>query len=809
MKNKKETKGKVNNKKKNKIPKTVQQSIPYLYVYPEDGIIETSQGVYTKQYYLSDINYQIAKIQEQEDMFNKYGELLNSFDSNIKIQICINNKNINEDSFRDETLLKEQGDSLDKYRREYNEMLLKKISEGKNQTKREKYLTVSVPAKSYDAACSIFSKLDGEIESNIKRIGDAESHPLSTEKRLEILHDIYNLGCEGDFGAKVNNRGKEVLGFSYENMAKQGLNTKDCIAPKSLSFNRKHMEIGDKYARALYLKSLPTYLSDVFLSELTDNEFNMITSINLENVPQDRALKIIRNQMININANMIDKQKKASKSGYSPDLISPELKKSQEEANELLQDLVSRNQKMFLMTFTCVIFADTLEELDRYTDIIQTVGRKFLCTMEVLNYQQEAAFNSSLPLANNLLSVKRTLTTESTAVFMPFVSQELQHAKGFYYGLNAVSHNLILFDRKTQKNCNGFILGTPGAGKSFSAKREMLNVLLNTNDDVIVIDPEREYGPMSDMLGGSIVRIATGSKYHINPLDMDADYADEDNPITLKADFLLSVCEVVLGGRYGLTPVQKSIIDRCCHLVYKDYVATFDEEKHKFDDRKIPTLLDFQNVLEAQPEREAREIAIALEQYTRGSADIFAHKTNVDLDNRFIVYDIHDVSNNIKTLAMLVVLDNVWNRIIENRKKGRRTWFYIDEIYLLFNNEVSANFLRQLFKRARKWGGVPTGITQNVEDLLLSDTARSMISNCEFIQMLSQSTIDRQELEALLNISPSQSSYITNRNPGEGLLFVGKALVPFVDKFPKNTELYKAMTSKPDEMGLSSFLCKF
>lgn len=800
MKNKKETKNKVNNKKKNKIPKTVQQSIPYLYVYPDDGIIETSQGIYTKQYYLSDINYQIAKIQEQEDMFNKYGELLNSFDSNVKIQICINNKNINEESFRDETLLKEQGDSLDKYRREYNEMLIKKISEGKNQTKREKYLTVSVPAKSYDAACSIFSKLDGEIESNIKRIGDAESHPLSTENRLEILHDIYNLGCEGDFGAKVNNRGKEVIGFSYENMARQGLTTKDCIAPKSLSFSRKHMEIGDKYARALYLKNLPTYLSDVFLSELTDNEFNMITSINLENVPQDRALKIIRNQMININANMIDKQKKASKSGYSPDLISPELKKSQEEANELLQDLVSRNQKMFLMTFTCVIFADTLEELDRYTDIIQTVGRKFLCTMEVLNYQQEAAFNSSLPLANNTLSVKRTLTTESTAVFMPFVSQELQHAKGFYYGLNAVSHNLILFDRKTQKNCNGFILGTPGAGKSFSAKREMLNVLLNTNDDVIVIDPEREYGPMADMLGGSIVRIATGSKYHINPLDMDADYADEDNPITLKADFLLSVCEVVLGGRYGLTPVQKSIIDRCCHLVYKDYVSTFDEQKHKFDDRKIPTLLDFQNVLEAQPEREAREIAIALEQYTRGSADIFAHKTNVDLDNRFIVYDIHDVSNNIKTLAMLVVLDNVWNRIIENRKKGRRTWFYIDEIYLLFNNEVSANFLKQLFKRARKWGGVPTGITQNVEDLLLSDTARSMISNCEFIQMLSQSTIDRQELEALLNISPSQSSYITNRNPGEGLLFVGKALVPFVDKFPKNNELYKAMTSKPDEI---------
>lgn len=798
MKKKSDT-NKKTKKKKIVIPKTVQQSIPYLYVYPDDGIIETSQGIFTKSYYLSDINYQIAKQEEQEDMFLKYGELLNSFDSNVKIQICINNKNINQDEFKEETLLSEQGDNLDIYRREYNDMLLKKISEGKNKTKREKYFTVSVPAKDYESACSIFSKLDGEIESNVKRIGDAEANPLSSEERLEILHDIYNLGHEGDFGSRGSNRGHEVIGFTFENMKKQGITTKDCIAPESMSFRRKDMEIGDKYARALYVKNLPSYLSDNFLAELTANDFNMITSINLENVRQDKALKIIRNQMVNINSNMIDKQKKASRSGYSPDLISPELKKSQDEANELLQDLTSRNQKMFLMTLTCVIFADSLEDLDRYTDLIQTTGRKYLCTMEVLNYQQEAAFNSTLPLANNQLSVKRTLTTESTAIFMPFVSQELMQSQGFYYGLNAVSRNLILFDRTKQKNCNGFILGTPGSGKSFSAKREMLNVLLNTNDDVIVIDPEREYGPMAKMLGGSIVRIASGSKYHINPLDMDVDYADEDDPITLKSDFLLSVCEVVLGGRYGLTPTQRSIIDRCCRLVYQEYLQSYNESTRKYDDSKVPTLIDFYNVLNAQQEREAKEIAVSLEMYTTGSLDVFAHHTNVDVDNRFIIYDIKDVGS-LKTMTMLIVLDSIWNRIIQNRKKGKRTWFYIDEIYLLFTNETSASFLKQLYKRARKWNGVPTGITQNVEDLLLSDTARSMLSNCEFIQMLNQAPLDRAELAALLNISPSQLSYITNRNSGEGLLYVGKAIVPFIDRFPKNTNLYKAMTTKPDEI---------
>lgn len=786
--------------KKFKIPKTVQDTIPYYAVYPGDGVIEFEKGVFTKSYLLTDINYQIAKQEEQEEMFQKYGAFLNSFDSSIKVQITINNKNVNQAEFEKNTLLKLKGDTYDELRKEYNVMLKKKMSEGKNNQVREKYLTISIQAESYDAALTQFTRLDGEVETNIKRIGGSSAVPMSIEERLEVLHDIYNIGSEGMFGAKTIINDKEVKRFSFSNMAKMGLTSKDCIGPMSFEFKTDYMMLGDKFARALFLSDLPSQLTDNVVAELTNMDFNMVTSINLESMQQDKGIKLIRNQLVNINANMIERQKRASKSGYSVDLISPELKNAQDEANELLEDVRTKNQKIFLMTFVLVHFADSLDDLDRDTESIETVARKFLCQVKKLNWQQEEGLDSALPLANNKLFVKRTLTTESTAVFMPFVSQELQIRNGSYYGLNAVSRNMILFDRRQTKNSNGFILGTPGSGKSFAAKREMLNVLLNTDDDVVVIDPEREYGPMARMLGGEVIKIATGSKYHLNPLDMDANYADEQDPISLKSEFLLSVCEVVLGGRYGLTPVQRSIIDRCCRAVYADYLKTFDAETGKYDETKVPTLLDFQKLLSSQDDREAKEVALALELYTKGSQNFFAKRTNVETSSRFVVYDIKDIGKTMQTMGMLVVLDSIWNRIIVNRKKGRRTWFYIDEIYLLFSNESSAQFLKELYKRARKWGGVPTGITQNVEDLLVNETARTMISNCEFIMMLNQAPLDRGELAHMLNISETQLSYITNSNAGEGLIYTGSSIIPFIDKFPQSGKLYAAMTSKVDEM---------
>lgn len=808
---KKKDNAKVSGKKKGKknplkIPKTAQQSIPYEAVYEESGIIEIADGVFTKAYRLKDINYQIAKLQEQEEMFIRFGEFINSFDFNVRFQVVVLNKNMDQSEFERQTLLKPHYDILDPLREEYNEMLLDKIREGRNNMTKEKFLVVSVTDKSYEAARDRFIHLDAEIAANIKKIGGSDATPLTTMERLESLHDIYNVGNEGVFGGKVVKYGRDIKHFTFENMRRMGLTTKDCIAPPCLEFKNDYMMIGEKYARALYLKDIPSYLSDTILSDLTSLNSSMLTSIQYTSVPQDKALKIVRAQIVNINAALMDRQKKASRNGYDVSLISPELQKAQQEANELLQDLTSKNQKMFLINLVIVHFADSLEALNLDTDSIQNTARRSMCEMKKLLGQQEFGFATALPLCHNKLAIERTLTTESVSVFMPFVSQELLQKNGMYYGLNSVSRNLLLFNRKMSKNMNGFILGTPGSGKSFTAKREMLNVLLNTNDDVIVIDPEAEYGRMAELLRGderdpssAVIRIAAGSKIYINPMDMDEHYADEDDPITLKSDFLISLCETAIGDRYGLTAAQRSIIDRCCRQIYQPYLNSRDVTG-KYDKTMIPTLLDFQHKLEEQPGYEAEMLASSLEIYTKGSLNLFAHHTNVDTDARFVVYDIKDIGNNIKSLAMLVVLDSVWNRIIENKKKGRNTWFYIDEIYLLFKTDTSANFLRECWKRARKWGGVPTGITQNVSDLLQSDTARTMLSNCDFVCMLNQAPLDRNALAELLNISSTQLSYITNSSPGEGLIYTGSSILPFVDQFPKNTKMYQAMTSKMEEV---------
>lgn len=789
-------------KEKNRIPKTVQDTIPYEAVYEDGGLIEIKPGVFSKAYRLTDINYQIAKMQEQEEMFLRFGEFLNSFDSSIRFQIVIMNKNMNQDDFEAQTLLKAQYDKFDPLREEYNEMLLQKMSEGRNNMLKEKCLVVAVEADSLEDAKRVFARLDTEIAANVKKIGGAEAIPYSTLERLEDLYDIYNIGHEGTFGHKVTKYNHTISQFSFESMKKMGLTTKDCIGPDSFEFKKDYMMIGDKYACALYLKELPTYLADNVLSEISNVNCNMLTSLQYQGVAADKALKMVKNQMMNINSNMVNRQKQASKAGYSVDLVSPELQKAQEEANELLQDLTSKNQKMFLLTLVIVHFADSLDELRSNTETIQSTARRYMCQLRVLHWQQENGLTSALPLAYNKVHIQRTLTTESTAVFMPYVSQELMQTGGMYYGLNAVSRTLMLYNRKQCKNQNGFILGTPGSGKSFSAKREMLNVMLGTNDDVIVIDPESEYGRMAELLGGTVVRVAASSNVHINPLDMDPNYADlSEDPITLKSDFVLSLFDTIMGSKYGyLNAVQRSIIDKCVRRIYEPYMATYDPETESCDKSKLPTLLDLQNELDNLTGPDALELSTSLELYTRGSLKVFAQHTNVEYDSRFVVYDIKDIGANLKSVAMLTVLDNVWNRIIENKKKGKNTWFYVDEIYLLFKTETSANFLHELWKRARKWGGVPTGITQNVGDLLGNETAKTMLSNCEFIEMLNQAPLDRNVLAELLNISSTQLSYITNSQPGEGLIYTGSSIVPFVDKFPKNTKMYQAMTSKMDEV---------
>lgn len=796
-----------------KVPRTVADTIPYFAVYPDSGIIEIKPRVFTKSYLLQDINYQIAKDEEQFDMFMKFGQLLNSFDPTVNVEITINQKNINIEDFEEQTMLPLQDDALDPLRIERNEMMRKKISEGKNSLVKEKYLTVSVPADTLDAAEVAFARLDREIASHVKKIGKSNATPLTAVQRLETLHDIYNIGSESLFGNNMVMEEKDdgtveysfaPEKFRFDIMSRMGLTTKDVIGPSEFMFKGDYGMVGDTYFRALFLRTLPTFLSDKVLDNLTSTDCNMLTSLHYEPVDGARSQKMIRNKMTSINASMVDKQKKASKAGFSADLISPELKKAQEETDQLLDDINSKNQKIFFVTMVIVHFAPTKEQLDSDTKAIQTIGKTMVLDIKPLKSQQENGLNTALPLAYNQLAIKRTLTTESASIFMPFVNQELQDRDGgMYYGNNAVSHNLIMMNRRNCKNGNGFIFGTPGSGKSMSAKQEMMTVLLSSPDTVVVIDPEGEYYPMAEMLGeetGEVIRIAAGSDVHINPFDIDMDADSKDDPMAIKSDFIVSLCETAVAGQFGLAPTQRSIIDRCVRKVYEPYLASRNPETGEYDKNKIPTLKDFYSYLRQQSGYDAMQLADSLEIYVTGSLDLFAYRTNVEYHKRFVVFDIKDVGATMKSMALLVVLDNIWNRIVAGRKEGRYTWFFIDEIYLLFKTPSSAEFLRNLYKRARKYYGLPTGITQNVSDLLEDDTARTMISNCEYIQMLNQAPLDRGQLAELLNISDSQLEFVTNSDPGQGLIYNGTVIVPFVNKLPKDTKEYQAMTTKPDEV---------
>ena len=765
-------------KEKIKVPKFVQDIIPVKAIY-EDGLFLVGKNKYSKSYKFLDINYAVASREDKEAMFLEYSELLNSLDTGSTAKITINNRRINKLDFEKNILLKDSGDELDKFRKEYNEMLLAQ-SKTANEIVQEKIITISVYKKSIDEARSYFSRIGADLCNHFGALG-SKCIELDAKERLRIAHDFYRTGEETAFTFDI-----------HEHM-KLGHDFRDLICPDSAKFKSDYFQIGNRYGKVLFLKSYASYIKDSMVTELTELNKNMMLSIDIIPIPMDEAVKEAENRRLGIETNITNWQRKQNANNNFSAIIPYDMEQQRNESKEFLDDLITRDQRMFLSVLTMVITEESLEKLKVLSDAIEQIAGKNMCQMGTLRYQQLDGLETVLPFGVRKINALRTLTTESLAVFMPFKVQEIRHENGVFYGQNTISKNMIMVDRKQLLNGNSFILGVSGSGKSFTAKQEITSIKLREPDaDIIIVDPEREYSPLVNALGGEVIKISATSDNHINAMDMNSEYGDGTNPVILKSEFILSLCEQLIGSG-NLGPKQKSIIDRCTASVYR----IFQQGNYQ---GIPPTLQDFREELLKQEEPEAKEIALAIELFTNGSLNTFALNTNVDTSNKLICYDILDLGKQLLPIGMLVVLDSILNRITANRTKGKNTYIFIDEIYLLFQYEYSANFLFTLWKRVRKYGAYATGITQNVEDLLQSHTARTMLANSEFIIMLNQAYIDRLELGKLLNISDEQMSFITNVGAGEGLMRVGSANVPFVNRFPKNTELYKLMTTKLSEI---------
>ena len=762
--------------------KSAQDSIPYERMWP-DGICRVADGHYTKTIQFQDINYQLSQNEDKTAIFEGWCDFLNYFDSSIQFQLSFLNLAASEETFARAINIPLQGDDFDSIRVEYTTMLQNQLARGNNGLIKTKYLTFGIDADNLKAAKPRLERIETDILNNFKRLGVA-AEALDGKARLAQLHGIFHMDEQLPFR------------FEWEWLAPSGLSTKDFIAPSSFEFRTgKQFRMGKKYGAVSFLQILAPELNDRMLADFLDMESSLIVSLHIQSVDQIKAIKTVKRKITDLDKSKIEEQKKAVRAGYDMDIIPSDLATYGAEAKKLLQDLQSRNERMFLVTFLVLNTADNPRQLGNNVFQASSIAQKYNCQLTRLDFQQEEGLMSALPLGLNQIEIQRGLTTSSTAIFVPFTTQELfQNGKeALYYGINALSNNLIMVDRKLLKNPNGLILGTPGSGKSFSAKREIANCFLLTNDDIIICDPEAEYAPLVERLHGQVIKISPTSTNYINPMDLNLDYSDDESPLSLKSDFILSLCELIVGGKEGLQPVQKTIIDRCVRLVYQEYLNDPRPEN-------MPILEDLYNLLRAQDEKEAQYIATALEIYVTGSLNVFNHQSNVDINNRIVCYDIKELGKQLKKIGMLVVQDQVWNRVTINRAAHKSTRYYIDEMHLLLKEEQTAAYTVEIWKRFRKWGGIPTGITQNVKDLLSSREVENIFENSDFVYMLNQAGGDRQILAKQLGISPHQLSYVTHSSEGEGLLFYGSTILPFVDHFPKNTELYRIMTTKPQEL---------
>jgi len=763
-------------------PQTAQQSIPYREMY-KDGICWVKDRLYTKTIVFNDITYHLAQNDDKTQIFEKYSDFLNYFDSSVTVQLSFINKYGDIADFHKSIDIPPQGDSYDDIRREYTDMLKNQMAKGNNGLIRNKYVTFGIEADNFKAAKMRLERVEVDILNNFKMLG-VSAWPLSGAERLEVIH------------GQLHPDGADKFNFDWKDLAHAGLSTKDCIAPSGFSFNSGNsFRVGAHYGAVSYLQILAPELTDRMLADFIDLDSAVTVTLHVRSIDQSDAIKMIKRKLSDLEKMKIEEQKKAVRSGYDMEILPADLATYGNEAKNLLEDLQSRNERMFLVTVLVMNTATKKQKLENDIFSAAGVAQKYNCALKRLDYQQEQGLMSSLPLGINQVEIKRGLTTSSVAIFIPFTTCELfQYDEALYYGLNALSNNLIMASRKALKNPNGLYLGTPGSGKSFSAKREIINVFLLTSDDIIISDPEAEYFPLVNRLGGQVIKLSPTSPHYLNPLDINPDYSDDEDPLTLKSDFILSLCELIIGGKAGLEPVEKTIIDRCVRLVYRDYLSDPRPEK-------MPILEDLYNLLREQKEVEAQRIATALEIYVTGSLNVFNHKTNVDITNRIVCYDIKELGKGLKKIAMLVLQDAVWNRVTANRAAKKTTWFYIDEMHLLLKDEQTAAYTVEIWKRFRKWGGIPSGLTQNVKDFLLSREVENIMENSDFIYMLNRAAGDRQILAKQLGISTHQLSYVTHANSGEGLLFYGNTIIPFVDRFPKDSgEIYSLLTTRLTEV---------
>lgn len=773
-------KAKAKERKQAKIPKTAQQSIPYKEIY-KDGICQVDNKHFNKCIAFGDINYQLANNEDKTAAFGFWCDFYNYFDPNISLQISCMSQYANVREMQKTIDIPAQGDDFDDIREEYAGVLKTQLSKGNNGLQRKKYITFGIEANNLKDAKPKLERIETDIINNLKAMGVA-ARSMTGFERLKLLYTTFNEETQ------------EPFVFSYDLIAETGLSTKDFIAPTSFDFrDSKYFRMGKTIGAVSFLHILAPELSDKMLADFLDMDNSIIVNLHVQSIDQAKAIKQIKSKITDLDKMKIEEQKKAVRAGYDMDVLPSDLMTYGGEAKKLLEDLQSRNERMFLVTILIMNTAKTKKKLDNILFQTAAIAQKYNCALKRLDFRQEQGLMSSVPLCVNEIDIQRGLTTSATAVFVPFTTEELFQAdEALYCGINAISNNMIMADRKLLKNPNGLILGTPGSGKSFSAKREMANAFLITKDDIIICDPEGEYSPLVNMLHGQVIKISPASHQYVNPMDINLNYSEDESPVSFKADFILSLCELIVGSKTGLEPVEKTIIDRCVRLTYMNYLQNPIPEN-------MPIIEDLYNTILAQDEPEAKRIATALEIYVTGSLNVFNHRTNVDINNRMVCFDIKELGKQLKKIGMLVVQDQVWNRVTINRAEHKSTRYYIDEFHLLLKDEQTAAYSVEIWKRFRKWGGIPTGITQNVKDLLASREIENIFENSDYIYMLNQAGGDRQILAKQLNISPHQLSFVTNSNEGEGLLFYGRTIIPFKDKFPKDTKLYHIMTTKPNE----------